>query len=50
MSRRPFIERTPVTLDILDVIDAERVKTMSTKELADLSRDLIRARIDRAEK
>ena len=45
-----FLRPTPVHLDILEVIDAERVKAMSTNELAEEARRVIQARLDEAEK
>lgn len=44
-----FFDRTPVYLDILDVIDAERVKAMGTAELADEVKSMIRRRLDDVE-
>ena len=45
-----FFWKTPVYLDILEVIDAERVKAMSTNDLAEEAKGLIRARLDETEK
>ena len=44
-----FFWKTPVYLDILEVIDAERVKAMSTNDLAGEARSLIQARLDETE-
>lgn len=41
------LRRTRATLEILELIDAERVKTMSTNELSDYSRERILAALDR---
>ena len=40
----------PVYLDVLEVVDAERVKAMSTNELAEEARRLIQQRLDETEK
>ena len=42
-------QRTPVYLDILTVIDAERVKATGTGELAEEARRLIQRRLDEVE-
>ena len=44
-----FFQRTPVYLDILTVIDADRVKTTGTGELAEEARRLIQTRLDAVE-
>ncbi len=44
-----FFQRTPVYLDILTVIDAERVKATGTGELAEEARRLIQRRLDEVE-
>ena len=48
--KRLFLRPTPAYLEILEVIDAERAKAMSTNELAEEARRLIRARLDETEK
>ena len=50
VKKRLFLRPTPVYLDVLEVIDAERVKAMSTNELAEEARRLIRQRLDEVEK
>lgn len=40
-----FFYRTPVYLDVLEVIDAERVKAMKTVELADYTRALLERKL-----
>ena len=45
-----FLRPTAVHLDIVEVIDAERAKALSTNELAEEARRAIRARLDEAEK
>lgn len=45
-----FFWKTPVYLDILEVIDAERVKAMSTNDLAGEARSLIRKRLNETER
>lgn len=49
VKKRLLFRPTPVYLDFLEVIDAERVKAMSTNELADEARRLIRLRLDEVE-
>ena len=44
-----FFWKTPVYLDILEVIDADRVKAMSTNDLAEEAKRLIQARLDETE-
>ena len=46
---RLFLRRTPVDLEILEVIDAARVKAMGTNELAEEARGLIQKRLDETE-
>ena len=45
-----FFWKTPVYLDILEVIDADRVKAMSTNDLAGEAKRLIQARLDETER
>ena len=46
---RLFLRKTPVDLEILEVIDAARVKAMGTNELAEEARGLIQRRLDETE-
>ena len=46
---RLFLRKTPVDLEILEVIDAARVKAMGTNELAEEARGLIQKRLDETE-
>lgn len=41
LKKNAFKRRTDITLEVLEVIPAEQVKTMSTNELSDYSRSLI---------
>lgn len=49
VKNRRFLGVTPVYLDILEVIDADRVKAMSTAELAEEARQCIQERLDELE-
>ena len=49
VKKRLFLRPTPVYLDILAVIDAGRVKAMSTNDLAEEARRLIQQRLDETE-
>lgn len=49
VKKRLFFRPTPVCLEILELIDAERVKSMGTNELADEARRVIRQRLDETE-
>ena len=47
LHRRLFLRPTKVELEILEVVPAERVKAMSTRELADYSREKMAAALER---
>lgn len=49
VKKRLFLRPTPVYIDILAVIDAERVKAMGTNDLAEEARRLIQTRLDETE-
>ena len=41
VAKLPFIARTRVEFEVLEVLDAATVKSMKSRELADRARDLI---------
>ncbi len=50
VSKRLLLRPTAVHLDVLEVIDAERVKAMGTNELAEEARRVIQAKLDEIER